>query len=127
MSTIPAVERVTGTGDIDETIVIGESFRLVYVRVHFREEHGKTASVSPAELTISLVSTGGAQYDTTMYTFTRDSGRGIGADVNLAITNEELSSPSPWSFPAGTGIRFEWVNPGNVEWGIELGYDPIGV
>ena len=125
---LPTSTRRTGASiDINENIIIDQAFRLVYIRVHFREDFDAVdaPSSSPAPLTVSLVSTAGAQYDATLYTFTHNGGRGIGADVNLIVTNEEMVSPSPWSFPAGSGIKLEWANPGGVEWGIEIGYDPL--
>ncbi len=124
----PSIIRKTGAStDIDVTIIPDGAFRVVYIRVHFRADPNASSSdSSPNPLTISLDSRGGDQYDATLYEFTKDGGRGIGADANLIVTNEESTAPSPWSFHAGTGIKILWANPGGVEWGVELGYDPIG-
>lgn len=126
---LPSSKRLTeASTNIDHTVYVDVAFRLVYVRAHFREDHdADSPSNDPAELVISLVSIHGVQYDTTLYTFTNNGGRGIGADANLIVTNEEIVAPSPWSFPADSGLKFTWANPGGVEWGIEVGYEPLGI
>ena len=103
-----------GTGDINAVFSLDVRFRLVFVRCHFAGTSGA------APLVISLDSTNGSAYDTRLFTITR---AGIDRDVNLRISAEESTDPSPWTFQAGDAVRVEWTNPdsGNITWGLEVG------
>ena len=114
----PRVARSTGEGNIDWTFkpANGGPFKLLFVRVHFRDSSGI------GDLSIYLDSSGGEEYDAKLYTH-RD--RGIGADCHLVLSKGEQADPSPWSFTGGDGLRFAWTNPASVKWGIEVGYQSI--
>lgn len=116
---LPQVYRTSSDADDIDFVFVpvrSEGFKLLYVRAHFREGSGT------ADLALSVDSVAGEEWDVKLYVA---KSRGLGADLNLVITKEEISDPSPWAFQAGDGLRVQWTNPGGVKWGVEIGYEGL--
>jgi hypothetical protein len=113
----PAVHYAKGTRDADVLFLPAAAFKLVFLRMHFSGGSGT------ANVTLTLESAAGDEWNTLLYTV---NARGVGADLNLILTREELSDPSPWAFQPGDGLRIQWANPqpDTMAWALELGYEP---
>jgi len=107
----------TGTGDIAETVQLGERYRLVFVRCHF------TGNAGTASFHVSVDSGKGSGYDARLFTVTV---AGKNNDVHLRVIEPSGSGPSPWTFQPDDLVRIDWANPdsGNITWGLEIGLAP---
>lgn len=118
-----SIERISmsGRGAIDHVFrpAAMVSFKLVYVRVHFREL--ESGSPGTPNMTLSLDSALGDEFNVDL--FVAES-RGINADANIVVLADELADPSSWSFVDGDGIRVSWpAADESVGWGIEVGVE----
>jgi len=108
-----SAKTATGSGDIDAAFSLDRRFRLVAVRCHFSGASGL------APLALDLDAGAGAAYGARLFPIPR---AGVGRDVNLRISAEESSDPSPWTLQAGDQVRIAWTNPdpGNITWGLSV-------
>lgn len=111
-----------GVGPIDEKFMFspGIPWKLVYVRVHFREVESGGSPGTP-DLDLSVESSLGDEYNCLLF---RAESRGIGSDANIVVLAEERQDPSPWSFLPDDQLHVEWAaSDETVGWGIEVGYE----
>lgn len=122
MASAASVQYIKGAGNIDVVVRPegGQAFKLIYLRVHFR---GTSPSAGLA-LVLQLDSAAGEEFDVQLYSVIN---AGLDADVNLILTDIEMSDPSPWSFQAGDGLRLTWtrITGKNWTWGIEAGMEEL--
>jgi hypothetical protein len=57
------------------------------------------------------------EYETQIYEGQRF---GIGVDLNLIWTPEELGLLSGWTYGQNESLRVQWANPGNVAWALQM-------
>ena len=112
--------RRVGTGDLDESFVHELAFWPVFVRVHFVRTGG-VPGVDTADLELLVASLAGSAWNTRLYTVPK---KGVGADVNFRIPRDEREE---WHLSASDGLRVFWSNPdpGNIEWGLEAGFEYV--
>lgn len=114
--------RSNGVGPIDVTLkpASDRAFKLIYVRVHFRELDSGGSPGTPT-LFLDLDAIAGEEYDVRLFYV---DARGIGSDANIVILAAEREGVSPWSFETGDGIRITWAAADEtVAWGIEMGVE----
>jgi hypothetical protein len=114
--------RANGVGPIDVTLrpASNRAFKLIYVRVHFREFDPGGSPGTPS-LYLHLDAMAGEEYNVQLFYI---DARGIGADVNVVVLAAERGGASPWSFETGDGIQVVWAAADEtVAWGIEIGVE----
>ena len=110
----------SGKENMEQSVNPSGAFKLVFVRVHFSDQVvGGGAATTKANLSMALVANEGEAHDVELYTYKN---RGIGADANLVFEKLDSQNPSPWSFVAGDRLLFQWTNPGDVTWGLSVGF-----
>lgn len=88
----------------------GESFAVVYVRLHFSGAAGTN------DVAINVDSGMESQFDTKLWTF---QARGTNTDLNFRVPEDQLAH---FVFQAGDVMVLTWTNPdtGNITWGAEV-------
>jgi len=112
----------TGRADLDVTVGLNRPFKLVFVRIHFAVAEGGNQTVVFNDVTVSLDSGRGEEYDATLFVSAQ---RGIDRDLNMTLSREELADPSGWSFGRQDRVRVRWANPVGARWGVEIGLGEI--
>jgi len=87
--------------------------RPLFIRCHFAG-----SVTTKADVAIRLAYLGGDEFDLDLYTVQR---RGVGADLNLIWTPDDIRHPSPWQLQPRDGLKIDWTNPGGVTWALIVG------
>jgi len=116
--------RYSGNGDIDLSVEspISGKFALAHIRCHFRTIGSSSPTSTTAQLTISLDSDAGVEWDVEIM---RQNGIGIAQDLFMRWRNpEEIAG---YTFDGLDRLQFAWTNPssGSIGWGLEIGFLPI--
>lgn len=121
-----AILRATGIENIDHLLKsTGRPYRLCHLRTHFAANPASSnPSSAPANLTLSLEAAAGDEYNLDLYKFIRGGGVGIGRDAHAIFGTD--AAGSSWIFESGDTLRVQWINPGGVRWGLEVGIVGIG-
>lgn len=111
----PAIFNFEGVGNINYDFAPLQSFRLVFLRIHFIAGTG----TAKATVTVNLLSHLGANYNPQLYT---DSNRGPGADHWKVLVAKETEEPGPYQFQPGDTLEIRWTDPNTATtWYGEIG------
>jgi hypothetical protein len=94
-------------GPINETLLvdIGKSYQIVSVSMKV-----DVAPTTSEDLTITMLSTGGDQYDIPLYTL----------DLSvLGVTSMIWQPDQPMFLVGGDGLKVDWLNTDDRLWGLE--------
>jgi hypothetical protein len=105
-----------GLGDIDGLFGLDVPFVLEWIRIHFRDVPGD-ASTTGADVTLTLDSARGENYDILLWTFEN---RGVNGDRNFRIPSDETRGAT---FSAADRLRLQWTSPDptKIHWSIQMG------
>ena len=117
--------RYSGHGNLDLTCEPPFAGRWcpAHIRIHFRDITGSTGANDAATLVAYLDSDAGVAWDVQVI---EPVSAGLNQDVFLRWkTQEEIAG---YTFDSADRLRFAWTNPdaGNLGWGLEIGFAPMG-